>query len=81
MRHLNQVRPKHTKDVTLEIYEEMPMKALYDVFDIPVPLIPLNAGRISLSKPTKLVVSHESIREKKKVKRLSPDPLKMLSRI
>ena len=39
-RHLNQLRPKHTRDVIQEIDEEMPMEVLYDVYDIPVPLIP-----------------------------------------
>ena len=40
-RHLNQLRPRHTKDVTQKIDEEMQMEVLYGILNILVPLTPL----------------------------------------
>ena len=56
-RNINQLRHRYTENVIEE--QKVPMKVLYDVFNIPTPLIPI------IEKRT---------RKRKRVEPFSPDP-------
>ena len=60
-RHVNQIRPRYTKEVT---DEEVPMEVLYDMFDVPAP--PVQA--------TPEFEQRTSRRKRKRVAPFSPDP-------
>ena len=49
--NLNQLRPRHIKDVLLKDNEELPMKVIYDAFEIPVLISPPEQMEVSPTPP------------------------------
>ena len=77
-RRLNQLRPRYIKDVTKNDREELPMELIYDAFEIPVPISPLEPMELTppmteVPVPRKLLIPQipPSIRKKKSQTTLS----------
>ena len=50
-KHLNQLRPRHIKDVMQKDSAELPMEVIYDAFEISVPIHPPESIEISQTQP------------------------------
>ena len=46
-RHLNQLKPRHIKNVTQKDIEELSMEVIYDAFKIQVPISPSEPMEVS----------------------------------
>ena len=60
-RHLNQLRPRHIKNVTQKDSEELPMEVIYDTFEIPVPISPTVPMEVSPTPPVPEVLAPQKL--------------------
>ena len=84
-RYVNQIRPLYIENIEHNDVE-LPMEVLYDTFEITPPInqkVPVNvppapstsySPQIPRASPSLTVVRRKSLREKKAVKRLRPNP-------